>query len=129
MTYFDISGTVGKVIKKEYNGKKTTFVSVASVGFYKGKATTTWVNNITFFSTLADVTANTISPGLKVRISGQINTSQKGGKERVFFVGEKFELLTFSEEKRQERLQQQAVDNLPDAEDMYTSGGQDDLPY
>lgn len=130
MTYFDISGTVGKVVRKEYNGKKTTFLSVASVSFYKSKAQTTWINNITFFGTMADVVGNTVLAGLKIRVSGAISTSNKGGKERIFFVGEKFELLTFSEERKKERLQQQAVDNLPDAEDMYPSGGgQDDLPY
>jgi single-stranded DNA-binding protein len=130
MTYFDVSGNVGRVTKREYNGKKVTYISVASVSFYKGKTYTTWINNVAFYGPMADVVSDIVTAGAKIRVSGVITTKIKNKIEHVFFIGEKFELQTYNEEKRQERLQQQAVNNLPDDEDVYASPESgDDLPY
>lgn len=129
---FTVVGHVGRVTKKTYKGdKKVTFISVASVSFYNKQPRTTWINNVAFYGTLADVVENIVGTGTKIFVSGTISTSRKGKEENVFFIGEKFEVLSFSEDRKNERLQQQAVDNLPEAEDMYTSGPDDDLdvPY
>lgn len=129
-TYFNVTGNIGRVTKKVFKGdKKVTFISIASVSFYAGKPKTTWINNIAFYGTLADVVDKVVSAGVKIYVSGTISTSKKGNTESVFFIGEKFEVLSFNEERRNERMQQQAVDNLPDDEDMYASGGEDDLMY
>ena len=131
-TYFCVTGNVGRVTKKIFKGdKKVTFLSVASVSFYNKQSKTTWINNIAFYGTLADVVANIVTAGVKIYVSGTINTSRKAQSESIFFVADKFEVLSFAEERRNEKLQQQAVDNLPDAEDMYASPEEDesDLPY
>lgn len=131
MTYFDISGNVGRVVKKIFKGdKKVTFISVASVSFYNKESKTTWINNIAFYGTLADVVANIVTAGVKIRVSGIISVGKKGNTESVFFVGEKFEIQAFNEERRNKKSQEQAVNNLPDDEDMYLSGGGDkDMMY
>ena len=132
-TYFSVVGNVGRVTKKVFKSeKRVTFLSVASVSFYNKQSHTTWVNNIAFYGTLADVVANIVTAGVKIYVSGTIATNRKGKDESVFFVGDKFEILSFNEARRNEKLQQQAVDNLPDAEDMYASpeeDGEGDLPY
>lgn len=134
MTYFDITGNIGRVTKKLHKGdKKATYISIASSSFYNKKTTTTWINNIVFFGTMADVVANKVSIGFKIRVSGTISTKRTGKNETVFFVGEKFELQVTAEEQRADRAQQQAVSDLPDGEDVYMSGdteeGEGDLPY
>jgi single-stranded DNA-binding protein len=129
MIAFHITGNVGRVTKKIYDGKSVTYLSVASVSFYNKKSHTTWVNNIAFYGALADVVSNIVTSGLKIYISGTINTAIKNKSQVVYFTAEKFELMSFSEERQNERLQKQAVDNLPDDEEMYPSHGGDDLPY
>lgn len=132
MTYFDVTGNVGRVTKKLHKGdKKATYISIASSSFYNKKTITTWVNNIVFFGTMADVVENKVSVGVKIRVSGTISVKKMGNKDTVYFVGEKFELQVTSEEQRTDRAQKQAVSDLPDGEDVYMSGGEEeqDLPY